>query len=73
MANLICLHHVYDGKLIWININVIISVLDQRPEHDWTGVYTFAGEPLEYHVEETPEEIAKMIERTSGIRRFNFL
>lgn len=64
MASLICLHHNPDKKQIWINVNFIISVLDQRPRHEWTGVYTFLGEPLEYHVEEAPEAIVKMIEKT---------
>ena len=64
MPKMIKLHHYISAKDIWINADAIISVIDERPAHEGTGVYTYAGDPLYYRVAETPETVVGMIEQT---------
>ena len=63
MPKIIKLHHYISAKDIWINTDAIISVVDERPAHEGTGVYTYAGDPLYYRVAETPETVVGMIEK----------
>jgi len=63
MSKMIKLHHYISAKDIWINVDAIISVTDERPAHEGTGVYTYAGDPLYYRVAETPETVVEMIEK----------
>lgn len=62
MANLICLHSSEQHQIIWINTDAIISVIDMRPIKKYTLVTTFAGTPLEYHVQETGASVVGLIE-----------
>lgn len=62
MGNLICLHNTEKPALIWLNTDAIISVVDMRPIKKFTLVTTFAGAPLEYHVEETGGSVVGLIE-----------
>jgi hypothetical protein len=67
MGQFICLHSSdKDSKEIWLNADAIISVIDERPVHSWTGVYTFAGAGLEYHVKETVESVIGLIEQQTN-------
>lgn len=67
MGRFICLHTSgKDSKEIWINTDAIISVVDERPVHGWTRVYTFAGAVLEYHVEETVKSVIGLIEQQTN-------
>ena len=69
MGRFICLHSSGKGsKKIWLNAGAIISVVDERPIHSWTGVctYTFTGAVLEYHVEETVESVIGLIEQQTN-------
>jgi len=63
MPKIIKLHHYISAKDIWINTDAIISVVDERPAHEGTGVYTYAGDLLHYRVAETPETVVGMIEQ----------
>lgn len=64
MGRFICLHSSDKySKEIWINADTIISVVDERPVHSWTGVYTFAGAVLAYHVDETAESVIGLIKQ----------
>lgn len=66
MGRFICLHKWDNGKEVWINTDAIISVVDERPVHSWTGVYTFAGAALAYHVEETAGSVIGLIEQQTN-------
>lgn len=67
MGRFICLHSSdKDSKEIWINADAIISVVDERPVHGWTGFYTFAGAALAYQVEETVESVIGLIKQQTN-------
>ena len=66
MGRFICLHDWYNSKEVWINADAIISVVDERPAHSWTGVYTFAGAALAYHVEEAVESVIGLIKQQTN-------
>lgn len=66
MPKMIKLHHYLSAKVIWINADAIISVVDERDTNQGTSVYTYAyaGDSIHYRVAETPETIVEMIEQT---------
>ena len=67
MGRFICLHTSgKDSKKIWLNADAIISIVDERPIHSWTGVYTFAGAALEYHVQETAGSVIGLIKQQTN-------
>lgn len=71
MARMIKLHQYLSGDAIWLNADAIISVVDEGPVHSGAGIYTFAGEPLAYMVEETPEKVVELIEESRRNRYEN--
>lgn len=65
MNKLIEFHRYSDGEPIWIRDEIIIAVEDQRLNHDRTCIYAFAGKPLYFCVNESPEEVVNAINKLS--------